>query len=99
MPSTIVWIQKWEESERGWGTRPDGYTIHSRKEDIDNFLKAMRAREKEHYGDTVPDEYSRPDGDPYQAEILDGAVIAELFVSQYGIWGANRNNYPKPINP
>lgn len=26
MPQVIV--QKWEESERGWGTRPDGYSIH-----------------------------------------------------------------------
>lgn len=23
-----VICQKWEESERGWGTRPNGYSLH-----------------------------------------------------------------------
>lgn len=25
----IVIIQNWEERERGWGTRPDGFTVHA----------------------------------------------------------------------
>ncbi len=64
-----VWIQEWEESERGWGTRPDGFTAHTKKEDIKKFLDEMRAREKEAYGSMIPDEYSRPCGESFEVEL------------------------------
>lgn len=101
MPSTIVWIQKWEESEAGWGTRPDGYTIHARKEDIILFRDAMREKERAAgYGaHNVPEEYSRPCGRPYQAEITDAVILAELSTSEHGIWGKTGNRYPEPIVP
>lgn len=69
-----VWIQQWEESERGWGCRPDGFTAHLKKEDIEKYLSAMRAEEKKLYGDTVPDEYSRPCGEPFEHELSAEAV-------------------------
>lgn len=99
MPSTIVWIQKWEESEAGWGVRPDGYTIHARREDITAFLDRMRLREAAAgFGpDNVPHEYTRPSGEPYQAEIVDPVVLAQLTTSENGMWGPGRNNYPPPI--
>lgn len=28
MPNPTVIVQNWEESERGWGTRPNGFTVH-----------------------------------------------------------------------
>ena len=53
---TIV-IQTWTESEKGWGTRPDGYSLHLSEQDLDKFVelywKDMPAQ--------VPHEYSRPD--------------------------------------
>jgi len=91
-----VWIQKWDESEAGWGVRPDGYTIHRRREDIDAFLKAMRDREYERYKGATPPEYSRPSGDPYLAILDDPDTEAKLEASEYGIWGPNGNQYPKP---
>ena len=55
----------WIESERGWGTRPDGYSLHLTQEDSKTYVKA--------YWDTmpdeVPDEYSRPDGPPYEVTV------------------------------
>ncbi len=47
----------WEESERNWGTRPDGCSLHLTENDFKAF-------EKEHWdkmpGIVAPDEYSRP---------------------------------------
>jgi hypothetical protein len=65
MPRVIV--QKWEESERGWGTRPDGYSIHPDEAARDRYMKAYWARQPK----DVPDEYSRPHGTPYQADVPD----------------------------
>lgn len=56
--------QKWEESEAGWGTRPDGYSLHLSEEDRKAYVQThWDALPKE-----VPDEYSRPDGTPYWFE-------------------------------
>ena len=58
-------VQKWEESERGWGCRPDGYSLHLSEEDrtayIQKYWKQMP--------DKTPDEYSRPSGTPYEASV------------------------------
>lgn len=54
-------VQKWEESERGWGTRPDGYSLHLTEEDRLAYIREYWNR----MPDRVPDEYSRPDGTPY----------------------------------
>ena len=66
-----VILQLWEESERGWGTRPDGCSLH-----ID--LKSQSEFIKESYkdrGDDVPDEYERVVGDPIEA-FLDDALFS-----------------------
>ena len=60
-----VVVQKWEESERGWGTRPDGYSIHPSEEARERYVKAYWAK----MPDEVQDEYSRPKGTPYTAEV------------------------------
>lgn len=82
MPRAVC--QKWEESERGWGTRPDGYSLHKTREDVAAYIKA--------YWDTMPDsapsEYSRPDGTPYDTEV-DQETYDEIAASKNGIrsWG------------
>lgn len=52
--------QDWLESERGWGFRPDGYSLHLSEEDRVQFINDYWAR----MPDYVPDEYSRPSGEP-----------------------------------
>lgn len=84
------WAQTWTESERGWGQRPDGYTLHKTKEDIGFFLERMRAQEAEDYKGLTPDEYSFPDSPPTLVEITDPATIASLLASTEGIWGPGR---------
>lgn len=48
----------WVESERGWGTRPDGYSLHLTNEDYDAYERAYWSKQPEQ----VPDIYSRPYG-------------------------------------
>ena len=58
----IVYVS-WEESEAGWGTRPDGCSLHLTREDYERYLKNHWA----HMPDEVPDEYTRPAGKPVVA--------------------------------
>jgi len=60
-----VFCQDWEESERGWGTRPDGHTLHltkeAHREHVKNFYDNQHKIFLDHglkEGDT-PDEYTR----------------------------------------
>jgi len=87
---TKVWVQMWVESEKSWGIRPDGYTLHLGRKDISLFVTAMRAGEAKIHGDVVPDEYSYPDRDPYEAIITDAEVLKTLRTSEHGIWGPGR---------
>jgi len=68
-----LFIQHWEESERGWGIRPDGYSLHMTHQDaLDYVKKAMKDQEKYFIKagvKGVPYEYSRPCGEPQEVEI------------------------------
>ena len=72
--------QDWLESERGWGTRPDGYSLHLTLGDRDNYVKNYWDK----MPDSVPDEYSRPEGNPYKKEV-DMVTYNEIKESNYGI--------------
>lgn len=74
-------VQDWEEMERGWGSRPDGYSLHLDDEDRKRFIKAYWDKMPNH----VPDEYSTPYGEPYWKDITDSALLAELEASENGI--------------
>lgn len=62
-----VLCQKWEESERGWGTRPDGYSLHLNEDDRKKYIEKYWAE----MPNEILDEYSRPDGTPYWCEVSD----------------------------
>ena len=57
----------WTESERGWGQRPDGYSLHETQQDVSAYIAAYWAEEKAYnlkHGITgTPECYSRPDGE------------------------------------
>ena len=83
-----LWVQYWEESERGWGTRPDGCYVYPTKEKAEEetlrIEKEMREREmKGKPKGWVPDEYSRPCGKPQLKDVSD--KIAEE-VKAKGVW-------------
>lgn len=68
MPKMLIaYCQKWEESERGWGTRPDGYCLHKTREEVDRYIKQYWESLPNTVG--VPDEYDRPYGEPYACEV------------------------------
>ena len=60
----IIYVA-WEESERGWGTRPDGCSLHLTLADASAFEGAYWRR----MPDLVPDEYSRPSSSPRPAYV------------------------------
>jgi hypothetical protein len=98
-----VWVQKWEETETGWGCRPDGYTLHTNRADIDLYLKVIRDAEAElgYNRSNPPPEYSRPSGEPYQTEITDKRLLGKLAVSKHGCAGPQKSSgdYPAPVTP
>ena len=75
-----VICQKWEESERGWGTRPDGYSLHLTDEDRKAYIQGYWAG----MPDSTPDEYSRPDGTPYRCEV-DRETFEKVKASKHGV--------------
>jgi hypothetical protein len=67
MANPTVIVQNWEESERGWGTRPDGFTVHINCEQhrlyVDWFYRKFNNKT------LVPDEYTRASGEPMEVEV------------------------------
>lgn len=84
-------IQLWEESERGWGVRPDGCSIHVNEERKELYINGIYNNR----GVDVPDEYDRPIGNSIECFISD-----DLFdrVSQSGtirLFEMEKNNLIK----
>lgn len=67
----IAVCQPWLESERGWGQRPDGFSLHQTQEHCTAYIKAYWDDQPK---GPAPDEYSRPDGNAYLVKVSD-----ELF--------------------
>lgn len=78
-----AWMQEWEESERGWGVRPDGVFYYATKDEAERhtteLLMAYRKREKQIHGGATPDEYTRPCGEPKFVPV--SQAIAEEIVN------------------
>ena len=74
-----VYLQIWEESERGWGVRPDGCSIHltlsNRNEYVSEIYGGRRLG-------NVPDEYERVVGNPLSVFISD-EVLKETNIKGY----------------
>lgn len=88
MTTRTLIVQKWTESERGWGCRPDGYSLHLSEADRAAFIKTYW----DGMPDEVPDEYSHPDGTPYTFE-ADQATYDSVKASKNGIRSYKRT-YP-----
>lgn len=89
----LVICQKWEESEAGWGTRPDGYSLHLSLEHLKQYI----AEYWEKMPDEVPDEYCRPGGAPYECEI-DSETYLKLKASKNGLRFWDTPPYPGGID-
>lgn len=91
MPTVV--IQKWEESERGWGVRPDGWSMHTTEEVRAEYVSWFMAMQQELLGEAVPDEYSRPSGTPYVADV-DDDTFAKLEANKMDTVRFHNNDYP-----
>lgn len=79
--ANCVWMRKWEESERGWGVRPDGASLHATREDVDRYVSDYwRSMPSE-----TPDEYSRPcAGEPVEVAVPQ-RLYDEVVASKAGV--------------
>lgn len=63
-----VYLQYWEESERGWGVRPDGCSLHLT---LDNHKSYVNRIYDDRDPNVIPDEYDRTVGDPIVVSVSD----------------------------
>ena len=79
----LALCQLWTEYERGWGSRPDGCSLHLGEENHKKFCAAYW----QNMPSNAPDEYSTEDGDPFLAvvniELYDRLVLSK---EEQGIW-------------
>ena len=62
--------QDWEESEAGWGCRPDGYSLHLTMEDRDAYVtKFCNDERRRNPSGKVPHEYTRTCGNPHPVTV------------------------------
>lgn len=105
-----AWYQSWEESERGWGQRPDGYSLHLTEQDAKDYAKGYMDEQKRFFrvnyhvrqlGESVPQEYNRPAGHPYKV-ILTDKTMTKLQESGtiriYAHEPTEQSEIPKPLN-
>lgn len=65
-----VVVQEWEESEAGWGVRPDGATLHLTEASRASYVSDYWEREKKNNpSGAVPHEYTRTSGRPQVIDV------------------------------
>lgn len=92
-PTTYpIVVQKWEESEAGWGCRPDGWTMHLNAAAHEAWMERHRKAQEEDYRTTgkVPHEYTRPDGSPYVMDVDEETYERIKTAPHKMVWGEGR---------
>jgi hypothetical protein len=87
----IIFVQNWEESERGWGIRPDGFTAHPNRGHRDAYVKWYYA--KFNNATSAPDEYTRVAGEPIPVQVdikIYTQLIAKCGAPDLAVWGQGR---------
>lgn len=78
----VVIVQNWEERERRWGTRPDGFTVHASIEGRNAYAQWYHATFNA--AAAVPDEYTTTSGDAFPVD-ADDAVAAIIAAAPNGV--------------
>lgn len=73
--------QDWVESERGWGKRPGGCSLHVGPEDRKLFVDKYWDGMPRH----IPSEYPMPVGKPREVEVED-ELYSKVRNSNNGVW-------------
>ena len=82
-----VYVLIWEESERGWGVRPDGYSFHCTVEDASAYVHEYVAG----LPVAVPDEYERLATPTIYTYEVDDEIYTSVKESKNGIRLYDRN--------
>lgn len=72
-----VILQYWEESERGWGIRPDGCSLHISENDLKNFVDSIY---KKRNTENIPYEYDRVVGN-YLDVLITENIYNEIILN------------------
>jgi hypothetical protein len=75
-----VLLETWTESERGWGQRSDGCSLHKNKDDYQKYVEKYW----EGMPSETPDEYSRPDKNLREVVVSD-ELFEQVSSSDNGI--------------
>ena len=76
-----VLLQFWEESERGWGVRPDGASLHINAESYRKYLNNIYDSRRDIQD--VPNEYARVVGSVIETVVSDD--IYNMLLSEKNI--------------
>jgi len=86
-------IETWTEYERGWGSRPDGATIHLSVADHKAFVDAFN--KKHNNKASAPDEYTSADMQPKVIDVeepLYDRLVALKAKGEFGMWAGSRED-------
>lgn len=72
-----VFLQLWEESERGWGVRPDGCSLHIDNNELDRYVEDIYKDR----GDNIPNEYERTIGGSIEA-FIDNELFTKVSTNK-----------------
>jgi len=87
-----VYLQYWEESERGWGVRPDGCSLHLTLEEHKKYVNKIYEGRDTH--SEVPYEYDRICGEPLEVLIKDN-LFNEIKDGTLRLWQYELGNLIK----
>lgn len=85
--TNTVYVLIWEESERGWGVRPDGYSFHRSVENAEAYVKEY----VEALPTAIPDEYERLATPVIYTYEVDDEIYKSVAESKNGIRLYNQN--------
>lgn len=88
-----AYLQYWEESERGWGVRPDGCSIHIDLKCHSDYVDLVYLDRTFHQH--IPDEYDRIVGQPIEVEVSESIYNSLLESKTIRLTEVETNNLIK----
>jgi len=81
---------RWTEYERGWGPRPDGFTVYRDAATMRDHISAFFAERPPTA--RAPDEYSNPDELQYAVEVEVSDALWDAVQEKGWVWGHYSSN-------
>lgn len=89
-----LYVAEWQESERGWGTRFDGFLVTLRYERHEEMLNRMREHYYKLYGGLVPNEYTMPIEKPREVQVQRLPYHEIRGLNEYGaMWSYDKDRW------